>query len=83
MDVDQTVDVYGDMTSVPPGVIRPDDKVAELRAQRQKAQQAQQATAMAEQAASAAKDMSQADMGGDNALTRMMDQANSGSLVQQ
>lgn len=82
IDVDQAIDVYGDMTSVPPSIIRSDEAVQELRASRAQAQQAQAQAQMMQQSAMAAKDLSQADMEGDNALTRMIDQANSGSLVE-
>jgi hypothetical protein len=71
-DIDQLLDVYGDITSVPPGIIRTDDQVAAIRAQKQKAAQAQATAQMVEQGASAAKNLSQADLSGDNALTAML-----------
>jgi hypothetical protein len=82
VDFDQLVDVYGDMTSIAPGIIRPDEDVNEIRAQRA---QAQQAAAQAEQlklVAGGAKELSQTTMEGDNALTRIIDEANAGNLVQ-
>ena len=67
-DTDQSVDEYADALGVPPGMVRSDDEVAELRAQRQKVQQAQmqaeqavQVTKAAQQGAQAAKVMSEAD----------------------
>jgi len=47
---------YGDMTSVPQGMIRSDDDVAEIRAQRAKQQQAAQAAESMKSMAGSAKD---------------------------
>lgn len=65
---DQTVDEYADALGVPPTLIVPDEQVAEIRAQRQKAEQAQQQAAMLQQAAQGAETLSKADMGGDSVL---------------
>ena len=65
-------DVYADMTSVPPGIVRTDEAVAAIRQQRSKAQQTQQAQEMINQGASAAKDLSQASLEGDSALSALM-----------
>lgn len=81
INTDQMIEVYGEMTSIPPGIMRSDDEVAQIRQQRAKSQQQQQQMEMINQAAGAAKNMSQADMGGDNALTRLMDQAKAGSIL--
>lgn len=81
VDVDQMIDVYGDLTSVPPGIIRPDEAVASIRQSRARAQQAQAAATMVREGAGAARDLSQADMSGDNALTRMIKEANAGALA--
>lgn len=70
-DADQAVDEYAQMVGISPKVIRPDEAVAEIRAQRAQQQQAAQMAAMAQQAAASARDLSSADMGGDNALTRL------------
>jgi hypothetical protein len=83
IDPDQMMDVYGDLTSVPPGVLRTDDMVAGIRQERAKAQQAQ---AMAEQApamASAVKDLGNTPTDGKNALTDLISQAQAGQLTQQ
>lgn len=83
INFDHLVDVYGSGLSLEPGIIRPDDEVASIR--QQKAQQ-QQHAAMAEaipQMASAAKSLSQSDMGSDNALTRLTQQAQAGQIVNQ
>lgn len=69
---DQLVDVYGDLTSVPPGIIRSDEEAASIRqAQAQAQAQAQQAQ-QAQMAAATARDLSQADPNGDNALAAFL-----------
>jgi hypothetical protein len=78
LDLDQALDIYGDMTSVPPGLIVPDDKVAQIRQQQAQQAQAQQKMAAIQQGAGAAKDLSQADLGGDNALSQLMSQQGQG-----
>jgi hypothetical protein len=83
VDLDQTVDVYGDMTSVPPGVVRPDDKVIEIRTKRAKAQEAQAQSEAAMSEARAAKDLSGAKLDGNNALSEILRQAQAGQLVPQ
>lgn len=82
VDTDQILDVYGDLTSVPPGVVRSDEQVAEMRAQRAEAQQRQQQAEMLPAAAGTAKTLSETDVSGDNALTRMIQQAQAGQLTQ-
>jgi hypothetical protein len=72
LDFDQTIDEYGTMLGVPPVIIRPDDKVEVLRAQRAKQAAQQQAAAQAQQAAEVAKTASETDTEGDNALTSML-----------
>ena len=67
-----TAFIVSDAIAVQPSVGRSDDEVAAIREQRAQrkamAQQAQQAAAAAE----GAKVLSQADTGGDNALTRLL-----------
>lgn len=75
VDFDQYIDVYGDQLSITPGVVRPDDQVEALRAARAEAMQAQQQAEQIPNIARAAKDFSQADTGGDNALAQMIRQA--------
>ncbi len=81
VDTDQLIDVYSDMTSIPPGIVRTDEAVEALRAQRAKAADAQNRMQMMQQGAGAARDLSQTDMEGDNALTRLIDQAKAGQLI--
>lgn len=83
IDFDQMLDVYGDRLSLQPGIIRSDDKVAAMRDARAKAQQQQQVAETIQQGASAMKDLSGASMEGDNALTRLISNANAGSMIPQ
>lgn len=71
LDADQIIDIYGDMASVPPGVVRSDEDVEEIRAQRQQAQQQAQQQEQMAQAAGMAKDLSGASLEGNNALTAL------------
>lgn len=79
VDSDQMIDFYGDITSVPPGVIRSDDDVEAMRGGRQKAMAAQQAAETVATGAGAAKTLSETDMESDNALTRLMQRTNAGN----
>jgi len=64
MDFDETVDQYSGMLGIPPKIIRTDDKVKRLRADRQKRMQAEKVAAMAPQMAAAAKDLGQTPIRG-------------------
>ncbi|MFV8904580.1 portal protein [Serratia fonticola] len=72
LDVDNTIDEYGDMLGVPATITKSDEQVqAERQAQAQQAQ-AQQALQMGAQGADIAKTMSETSTGGDpNALTQV------------
>jgi hypothetical protein len=71
IDLDEAVDQYGTMLGVPPAVIRSDDEVAKMRADRQKIEQAKQMAETAVPMANAAKAASQADVGnGQSVLQR-------------
>lgn len=83
IDFDQMIDVYGDRLSLQPGIIRPDDKVAEIRQGRADAQAKQQAVEQIAMGASAAKDLGTVNMEEDNGMTRLLQNANAGSLVRQ
>lgn len=74
IDKDQAVDRYAEMLGVEPSIIVADDKVDELRGARAQAQAEAQKAAMIPQAASTARDLSQADTSGKNALTDIMNQ---------
>lgn len=69
-DMDQAVDEYGEMIGVSPKIIRPDDKVAEIRAARAQQAQAANALAAAEPAANAIAKLAGAKMDGQDVLSR-------------
>lgn len=73
IDGDQLIDIYADLTSIPPGIVRPDDQVTEIRQRRAEGQAAQARAEQAASAAQTAKTLSQADVSGQNALTKMME----------
>jgi hypothetical protein len=81
VNMEQYADVYGDALSINPSIIRSDEEVQNIRAQRAKQQQAQMAAERAERMAGAARNLSQADMSEDNALTRLA-QGGQGQIVQ-
>ena len=81
IDMDQAIDEYGEITGVPPRIVRPDEMVAEMRqARAQAAQTQQQAMTMAE-GAKTAKDLSGASLDGNNALTALLRQAQAGQIA--
>lgn len=71
-DRDQLLDEYADMTGIPPRVVVPDDKVLAIRQERAKAQQQAEAAKTMKDASGAAKNLSQTDTEGKNALTDLM-----------
>jgi len=77
-DADQSIDEYAQAIGVPPSIVRSDDVVEELRAARAEAQAKQAALEAAgpmKDAASAAKSLSETDVGGENALEAMTNAA--------
>ena len=79
---DELVDVYSNLVSLPSGIVRSDDEVAEMRAQREQQIAKQQQTEQMAQQAAMAKDLSQAKIEDDNGLGALMAQARAGSPVQ-
>jgi len=80
-DADQFLEVYGDLTSVAPGIVRSDEDVDAIRAGRA---QAEQAAAKAEQMqtmAAAAADLGTVKMDEDNAVTRIASAAQGGAIA--
>lgn len=81
VDSDGMLEKYGDMVSLPPGIVRSDDQVQAIRAQKQKAaQQQQQQQAMA-QAAQTAQTLGNTPTDGNSALSQLMDEAKAGQLT--
>ena len=75
VDFDQAIDEYGDMTGVSSKIIVPDDRVAEIRQGRAQAEQqavSMQAMPAMQQGAAAAKMLSETDVEGVSALSRLM-----------
>lgn len=83
VNTDKLVDVYGEMTGIQPGIVMSDDEANQIRQQRAQAQKAQQVAENIPGAASAARDLSQAQTGeGENALQKLIASANAGNLTQ-
>lgn len=74
IDTDELVDRYADMLGVPPQLIVANEQVAIVRKQRQQAAAAMAKAQVVEQGAAAAKNLSQADTEGKNALTDLTSQ---------
>lgn len=74
IDTDEMIERYADMLGVDPNIIVAGDKVALIRKDRAEQQAAAQKAETIPAAASAAKDLSQADTSGKNALTDLMNQ---------
>ncbi|MGE4471075.1 MAG: portal protein [Desulfovibrio sp.] len=68
----EAVDDYADRLGVPPKLVRSDTEVKKLLQQEQQAQAQAQQAAMLERAAQGAETLSNADMGGNNALTALV-----------
>jgi len=71
-DFDEAVDHYGDMVGLPPRIIRTDDVVEKIRAEKAKAAQAAQMQEQAMAAAQGAKTLSETRMEEGNALDALM-----------
>lgn len=83
IDIDSYVDKYGDMTSVPPELIRDPEQVQQIRQSKAQQQQQAQMNENLQARASAAKDLSGASLDGNNALSMLMDQSKAGQIVPQ
>lgn len=75
------VDEYADSTGLPPRVVRTEDQVAQIEQQQAQARQQQAQAEAIQQGAGAAKNLSQADLSGNNALSKLLEQARSGHLA--
>jgi hypothetical protein len=82
-DLHEYIDQYADALGVSSRIIRSDDKVEAIAAQRAQAAQAQQRMQAIGELSGAAKNLASADMSKDSALSRMVQQANAGQLVEQ
>lgn len=69
---DRAIQAYGDLSGTPADLYNDEQQVAAIRQQRQQREQAQQAAALAQQGATAAKDLAAAKLGDNNALSQLM-----------
>lgn len=76
LDPDEAARTYSEMVGIAPKINRTKEAVEQLRAARAQQQQAMEAVAMAKEGAQAAQAMSGADLGGDNALSRVLTSLN-------
>lgn len=85
INIDKYVDSYADALSMPMGIVRSDDEANSIRDAQAQAQAAQQESEMLAQGAQAARNLSEAKIEGedDNALNRLIKQAEAGQLVSQ
>lgn len=72
VNFDQMVDEYGGSLGIKPDLIRSDEEVAQIRAERAKQQAAAAQMEQAAQAVQGAKVLSETDMQGDSALNRLV-----------
>lgn len=82
VNIDELVGSYADTVGLSPNIILSEDEVNQMRQQRAQQQQAMMAQQAVAQNAQTAKNLSQADTQGPNALTALMQQANAGNLTQ-
>jgi hypothetical protein len=69
---------YARMLGIPPNMVNPESVIAQVRAQRQQEAAAAQAMQATQAAAQTAKVASETDVGGDNALSRLLNTAGGG-----
>jgi hypothetical protein len=80
VDFDQAIRSYAEALNITSKVSKPQETVDGERAAKAQAQQQAQQTALAQQQAKTAKDLSQAQVGGDNALGAMLSQGDGSGL---
>jgi hypothetical protein len=78
VDADKMVDIYAEKSGVPPEVTVPDEAVAAIRDRRAQQQQAAAAMQAGQQAAEAAKTLSETSLAGQNALKPVIEGLNGG-----
>lgn len=77
---DEAIDHYADANTLPPGIVRDDEEVAQIRQQRAQAQQQAAQAQQAEQMSKAAKNLAGAPTEGSNALTELLQRGQAGQL---
>ncbi len=71
IDADELVDVYADRTGVPPSIVVSDEAVGKIRERRAAGEQVAKNMALGQQAADAAKTLSETQTGGNTALSTL------------
>lgn len=79
IDIDQAIDTYGEMTSIAPKIIRTDEETEKIRSDRAQQQQAAARSEQIQNLSGAAKNLSGANLEGDNALSRIVEGAGAGA----
>lgn len=77
-NANKLLETYGDWVSLPPGIVRSDEEVADIEAAQQQAMAQQQRQEAIASGADAANKLAGADMSGDNALTRVVNNLGGG-----
>ncbi|MGF8726455.1 portal protein, partial [Klebsiella pneumoniae] len=82
LNIDQTIDEYGNMLGVPATIVNSDDEVQATREQRAQQQQQQQMMAMAQQAGATAKTLSDTNTADPSLLKTLSDAAQQPAVTQ-
>ena len=80
VDFDKAIEEYGNITGMIPGIVVPDEIVAEIRLRREQIMQQRENAERMAQGAGTAKDLAASDLGGNNALAALTEQASAGAL---
>lgn len=72
IDTDKLADIYGDITSIPPGILREQADVDEMREQRAQAQAQQAQTEQASMQADTANKLAETEVGDESALDQLL-----------
>lgn len=78
VDLDQMIDEYSIATGIPPRIVRTDEKTEEIRGARADAAAKMQQMESIQAVGKTAKDLSGADLEGDNVLSRLAESAKAG-----
>jgi hypothetical protein len=78
---DKLIDVYAEITGIPADIVNTPEEVADIRAARQQQQAAASAPQVIKDMSAGAKNLSETNLEGDNALARLLKQAQAGQAV--
>jgi len=81
VDMEAVIDIYADMLSVPPTVLKDPDEVQAVRQERAQAAAQQQQVEQMAQVSQSAKNLAQAPMGQDSALDALIQRSEAGALA--